>query len=199
MLKKLGPLPNAAFQSIDHLVEFWSDFEQSESASRHNTLLDRCSGGVDRILDQLGTALLLDWRRAAREDHGCTAGQFCDSFLELVALDIFGSGIILAHDLLAARGDLLLIATSRGDQRLRRRNAHLARGAEIVQFRLFELAAEIDRNHTASSGNRDILEHGLAPMAKFRRMDRGNLEIGFLAARQQLHDHLWRYFFAADH
>src|SRR5216684_3403382 len=94
-LKQLGALPGAAAQSIDHLVELWSDLEQSKSASRHNTLLDRGPGGVDRILDQLGAALLLDGCRAAREDHCRAAGQFSYPFLEFVPLDIFGSGIIL--------------------------------------------------------------------------------------------------------
>ena len=177
-LQQLGALPGAAVQPADQLVELRSDLEQGEAAARDNALLDRRPGGIDRILDQLGAALLLDRRGTAREDHRRAAGQLCDPFLEFVPLDIFGCGIVLAHDLFAARGDLLLIAPSGRDQRFRGGDAYLARGAEVVQFRLFELPAEIDRNDAASGSNRDILEHRLAPMAEFRRMDRGNPEVG---------------------
>ena len=67
-----------------------------------------------------------------------------------------------------------------------------------MQFRLFELAAQVDRNHAASRRNRDILEHRLAPMPEFGRMDRGNLEVVLLAARQQLHNHRRRHFLGDD-
>ena len=69
-----GPLPGAAVQPVDQLVELWSDLEQGEAASRDNTLLYRRPGGVNRIFDQLGAALLFDRRGTAREDHRCSAG-----------------------------------------------------------------------------------------------------------------------------
>jgi len=42
--------------------------EQRDTATRHD-LLDRRTGRIDRVLDQLGAALLLDRRRATRKDH----------------------------------------------------------------------------------------------------------------------------------
>ncbi len=117
-MQQLGALSGAPGQFLDQAVQFRRDLQQGKPAAGNDALLDRCAGRIDRIFDQLGTALLLDGGRPSREDHRGAAGQLGDPLLKLVPLDIFRRGIILPHDLLAARGDGLWVASAGRDQGL---------------------------------------------------------------------------------
>src|SRR5258705_3681903 len=141
-LKQLRPLFGTAFQFIDHAIELRRYSEQRDTATRHDTFLDRRTGRIDRVLDQLGAALLLDRRRATRKDHGRATGQLGDPLLEFVALNIFRGRIVLAHDLLGADGDFFFIRASRGAQRIRWLKVDLAREALIGISTLFLVVIE---------------------------------------------------------
>ena len=140
------------------------------------------------ILNQLRATLLLYRRGAARQNHSRAAGQFSDALLKLVALDIFRSSLILSHHLFPARADLSGLSAARGYQCLGGGDPHLARRTEVRQFRILDSSPEIDRNDFPARGDSDVLQHGLAPMAIFRGVDRRYLEVGLFASRQQLHD-----------
>ena len=77
---------------------------------------------------------------------------------------------------------------ARRDQCLGGGNAHLARRAEILEPRPLHRAAQIARDDFAPRRHSDIVEHRLAPMAVFGRMDGGDFEAIFFASRQQHHD-----------
>src|ERR1700722_6157005 len=111
---------------------------------------------------------------------------------------IFRPRIELARHLLAPSLNLLWLPVTRRDQRLSRRNSHLTRRAEILQPRALYRAAKVLRYHLAACRDGDVVQHRLAPMAVFRRMNRGHLEVIFLTPRQQHHDHRRRHFLRND-
>ena len=53
---------------------------------------------------------------------------------------------------------------------------HLLRLAEIVERRLLERQANLIGDHLAARENRDVLQHGLAPIAEAGRLDGGDLD-----------------------
>src|SRR4029077_3313253 len=90
--------------------------------SGDDSLLYRGARRVDPVFNELGDALLGDRRRAPRENHRRAARKFCQTLLELVALDILSRGGALPLHLFASRGDDLGPPFAGGNQGAVRRN-----------------------------------------------------------------------------
>ena len=97
-----APLPHAAVQAGDPARQRRGKLQQGGAAAGDHAVLHRGADGVDRVLDQLGAALLLDGGGAAGVDDGGAAGQPGQPLLQLVALDVGRGGGQLPGDLLAA-------------------------------------------------------------------------------------------------
>src|ERR1700730_5858418 len=146
------------------------------AAAGHDAFLDRCPGCMHRVIDPVLAFLDLDFGCAADTDYGDTARQFRQALLQLLLVVIRGRLLDLRAQLRAATLDVLLLAGTVDDRRVLLFDAHLFCGAEHVERDVLELDAEILADHLTTGQDGDVLEHGLAAIAKAGGLDRRDLE-----------------------
>ena len=145
--------------------------DQGGAAAGNHAFLECGAGSVQAVVEKLYAPLLLRRGGAAGQDRGGASRQLGEAFGVLVVLDIGRGGVELALDLGAAGADQfgIAVAPDQGGEALA--DADLLGGTQVLQGRLFQLAAEIARDDAASGQDRDILQHGLPPVAELRRVD----------------------------
>ena len=167
--------------------------QERHAAARKDAFLDGRTGGVQRVVDAVLLFLDLDLGRAADADHGNTAGELRQAFLQLLAVVVRGRLLDLGLDLVDAALDLGFGSGSVDDGRVFLGDRHLLRAAEHFQRDVLELDAEVLGDAGAAGEDGDVLEHGLAAVAEARSLDGRDLE-----AAAQLVDDERRKGFALD-
>src|SRR6185503_12726142 len=82
----------------------------------------------------------------------------------------------LRTDALHTRLDRRLFTGPVDDRRIVLAHLYPFRTAQILQLRVFEFEPELFRDYRTTGKNRNVLEHGLAPIAEARRLDSGRLQ-----------------------
>jgi len=72
--------------------------------------------------------------------------------------------------------DVVLLARAIDDRGVVLGDAHALSRAQHVQLHVLELDAEIFADHLAAGDGGDVFQHGLAPVAEARRLDRRDFE-----------------------
>ena len=124
--------------------------------------------------------------------------QLGEPFGVLVALDIGRGGVELALDLGAAGTDHFGIAPApdQGGEALA--DLDPVGAAQVVQRHLFQPAAKVAGDDAASGQDRDVLQHGLPPVAELRRVDRHRKADAVPPHADQADDHFGRQFVGDD-
>ena len=149
-----------------------------------DAFLDRGAGRIERVLDAVLALLDLDFGGTADLDHGNTAGELGQTFLQLLAVVVRGGFLDLRLDLGNAALDVVLGARTIDDGGVFLGDVDLLGGAEHVDGHVLELDAELFGDHLATGQDGDVLEHGLAAIAEARSLDGRDLE----AAAQAVDD-----------
>src|SRR5437764_8371229 len=158
------------------LVERLDRIKQRNAATGDDTLFDRRTGRMHRIVDAVLALFDLDLGRTADPDHRNAAGELRQPFLQLFAVIVGGGFLDLLPDLGATALDVGLLAAAVDDRRVLLLDADLLGLAEHVERDVLELDAEILADDLTTRQDRDVFEHRLAAITKARRLDRGHLE-----------------------
>src|SRR5947209_8812889 len=120
--------------------------------------------------------LRLDLAAAADADNCYATRQFGQTLLQLLAVIIRCRLFDLCPDLVGARDDVFFLTGTVDDRRIFLFDAHALGAAEHVERHVFELDAEVFRDHLTAGQRRDVLEHRLAAIAEARRLYRRHFE-----------------------
>src|SRR5690606_19914963 len=133
-------------------------------------------GGMQGVVDAILLFLHLDFGRGTHLDHRYATGQLGDPLLQLLAIVVAGGLLNLSLDRLDTLLDTRLVAGAADDDGILL--VHLgARGtAQVLQRGLVQLLAGFLGDDRRARQDGDVLQHGLAPIAKPRRLDREQLE-----------------------
>ncbi len=153
-------------------LEVGLSVEQRHSATRHDALLERGAGRLQRVLDAVLLLLHLGLGGGADLDHGDTAGQLGEALLELLAIEI-GVGVLdLVFDLVDPALDVLGLAVAVDDRRRVLGDDDAAGFAELGDLGVLEFEAHLLGDHLTAGEDRDVLQHPLAAIAEARSLDR---------------------------
>src|SRR5437879_6494821 len=158
------------------LVERLLAPQQRYPAARHDALLDRGAGGVQRVFDP--SLLLLHFGLGGRAyiDHRDAARQLREPLLQLLL-------VVIRRGLLDRRADLgdaalyvglLALAADQGGVVLIHHDALDV--AEIVEPGVLELEAQLFGDDLGPGDRRDVREQLLAPIAEAWSLDRAHLQ-----------------------
>ena len=86
---------------------------QSHAAAGDDAFLNSCLGGSQSVLNAELLLLHLDLGSSADLDNGNAAGQLSQTLLQLLTVEVRGSGLDLAADLADAGLDGIVIAQRR--------------------------------------------------------------------------------------
>ena len=123
---------------------------------------------MERVLGARFLCLHGHFSRLANLDLGDAAGHLCQTLFELLPVVIAGRGFDLVSYLLDAAADVLGGAGSFDDGGVFLVHPDLLHAAQVAEGQAFELDAEVLEDRTTSGQDGDILEHGLAAVAKGR-------------------------------
>src|SRR5262249_17012883 len=115
----------------------------SDAAARDYPLLDRCLGGMHRVLDSGFFLLQLGLGSSAHPDNCDAADQLGEPLLELLPVIVRGGVFDLGADLLNAALDLGLFAVALNDGGVVFIDHNLLGPAEVFGLDAFQLDAEV--------------------------------------------------------
>src|SRR5208283_3873835 len=159
-------------EGVDHL----RGAQQCHAAAGYDAFLDGRAGRVERVLDTGLLLLHLDLGRGADIDDGDAARELREPLLELLAVVVGGGLVDLAADLLDAALYVGALAAALDDRRVLLVDDDPLGAAEVADLDVLELDAEILREAAAARQDRDVLEHGLAAVAKAGGLDSHDVE-----------------------
>src|SRR5436305_3973599 len=148
------------------LVERLDRVEQRDAATGDDTLFDRRTGRMHRVVDAVLALFHLNLGRTADPDYRNAAGKLCEALLQLLAVIVGGGFLDLLPDLRAAAIDIGLLAAAVDDRRVLLLDADLLGLAEHVERDVLELDAEILADDLTGCQDRDVLEHRLAAIKR---------------------------------
>src|SRR6185312_8307635 len=138
----------------------------------HYAFFDRSSRGMQRVLDASLLLLHLDLGRGPDTDQRHATHQLGEPLLELLAIVVRRGLVDLGADLLDAALDVGLLAAAVDDRGVVLVDHHLLGFAEVREADGLELDAELFGDHLATGQDREVLEHGFAPITETRRLHR---------------------------
>ena len=145
--------------------------QQRDAAARHDALLERRAGGLQRVLDAVLLLLHLGLGGRADLDDGDAAGELGEALLELLAVEVRVGVLDLGLDLVDAALDRVGVAGAVDDRGRVLGDDDAARAAELRELRVLELEAHLLGDDLAAGEDGDVLEHPLAAVAEARRLD----------------------------
>src|SRR6188768_4521600 len=158
------------------LVEGLLRADQRNAAARDHAFFNGGTGRVQRVFDAGLLFLHFDLGGSANLDHGNATGELGNTLLELLLVVVRSGFFSLLTDRLDARLDVRRLAGAVDDRAVLFLHDHFLGFAEIVDGGLLELQTDFIRNHRAAREDCDVLQHGLATIAKARGLDGSNLE-----------------------
>ena len=167
-----------------HAVQRAGGIEQRRAAARNNAFFHRSAGGVQGIINAVLAFLHFDFGAATNLQNSHTASQLGQTLLQLLTVIIAGGHFDLGADLFHTGLDGFGRTFAINNDRVVLVDGDALGLAQHRQGDVFQLDAQVFADHLASRQDGDIFQHGLAAIAKARRLDRSNLQ-----ATAQLVDH----------
>src|SRR5436190_16787886 len=158
--------------------------DEGDAAAGDDALLDRRTGGVERILDARLLLLHLGLGRGADVDDGDSTGELREPLLELLLVVVRRGGVDRGADLLDATLDLRILAGAIDDRGVVLVDDDALGAAEVRDHRVLELEANFLADDLAVGQRRDVAQHRLAAIAEARRLDGSDAE----RAAELVHD-----------
>ena len=131
--------------------------------------------------------------RGADIDDGHAAGQLGQAFLQFLAVVVGGGFLDLAADLVDAALDVGGLAAAFDDGGVFLVNDDALGAAEVVEFDVLQLDAEVFADELAAGEDGDVFAHGLAAVAEAGGLDGADVD-----RAAQLVDHEGGQGFAFD-
>src|SRR6478735_4623004 len=157
-------------------LEMLGGAQQGDAAARHDAFLNRRTGRMHRVIHAILALLHLDFGRAADADHRDAARELGQTLLQLLTVVVRGGFLDLRLDLLDARLDVGLLAGPADNGGVLLVDHHLLGATEHRERDVLHLDAEVFRDRLTTGQNRDVLQHGLAAIAKARSFDGCDLQ-----------------------
>src|SRR6267143_953244 len=158
------------------LVDCVQAAQQRRAAAGNDAFLDSRAGCVHGVLNTSLLFLQLGFGRSTNLDDGNATDEFRQAFLELLAVVVGGGVFHLEADLLDAAFDFAGFAAAFDDGGVVLVDGELLGFAQVLDLDVLELDAEVFGDGLTAGQNRDVLEHGLAAIAKARGLDGGALQ-----------------------
>src|SRR6185437_11739122 len=169
--------------NADLLVAFSPDFLKGRnatgkcnSAARDDSLFNRRARRMHRVFHAGFLFLHFGFGGCADFNDGNAADQLRQPLLQLLAVVVAGGLIDLAANFLYAAFDLVMLAFAFDDGGVVLVDGDFLRLAKIGNLNVFELDAEVFGDGFAAGQNCDVLQHGLATIAKTRGLDGSNVQ-----------------------
>ncbi|AEM40302.1 hypothetical protein KVU_0463 [Ketogulonicigenium vulgare WSH-001] len=157
-------------------VQHFGRLNQSDAAADDDALLDSSAGCVQRVINAVFTLFHFDFGHAANADDSDAASQFGHTLLQLFAVVVRGGFLDLRADLAHAGFDLGTLARTINDGGRVFGDRDALGRAQHVDRDAFQLHAEVFRDHLTTGQDREVLQHGLAAIAKARCLDGSDLQ-----------------------
>ena len=150
--------------------------EQRHAAAGHDALFRGRLGGVQGVVDARLAFFHFDFGGRADFDDGDAARQLGESLLEFFAV-VVGRGLFdLGTDLIGAPDDVLLAAGPADDGRVVLVHDDPLAAAQVGELEALQLDAQLFGDDPATGQNGEIFQHGFAPVAEARRLDRRGVQ-----------------------
>src|SRR5713226_8504099 len=159
-----------------NLVERLLAPQERHAAARHDALLDRSAGGMQRVLDPGLLLLHFGLGGGPHVDNKDAARQLREPLLQFLLVVIRRGLLDRRLDLADAALDVGLLALAPDDRGVVLVDEDPLRVAEIVEHRVVELYAQLLGNHLAAGKDRDIGEQLLAPVPEAWGLHRAHLQ-----------------------
>src|SRR5580704_15783023 len=166
------------------LVECGDAAGQSHSAAGDNAFLDCGAGCVHGVFNASLLLFHFGLGRSANLDHSHATNQLRQPLLQLLAVVVAGRLFDLATNFLHPALNVAGLAFAFDDGRVVLVDGDLLGLAEIADLHVLELNTEILSDGLATREFRDVIQHGLAAIAKAGRLDGRDLQ----RATQLVHD-----------
>src|SRR3954452_1286413 len=157
-------------------LKMFGGAQQGDAAARYDAFFNSRTGRMHRIINAILALLDLNLGRAADADHRDAARELGQTLLQLLTVVVRGGFLDLRLDLVDPRLDLGLLAGAADDGGVLLVDHHLLGATEHVERNVLELDAEIFRDRLTAGQDCDILQHGLAAIAKARSLDGRDLQ-----------------------
>ncbi|EKE17432.1 MAG: DNA polymerase II large subunit [uncultured bacterium] len=149
---------------------------QRHAAACDNAFFNRSTGRVQRIFNARLLFLHFDFGGGTNLDDGNAASQLGHTFLQLFLVVIGSRFFDLGADLLDAGFDHRSFASAVDNNGVFLGDFDPLGLAQILQDSLFQRQAGFFGDHGTAGQNSDIFQHGLATIAKARRLDGNGLQ-----------------------
>src|SRR6266567_1929472 len=150
--------------------------QERDAAARHDALLDRGAGRVQRVLDPGLLLLHFGLGGCAHIDHRDAARQLREPLLQLLLVIIRRGLLDRRADLADAALDVGLLALAADQGRVLLIHHDTLDVAEIVEPGVLELEAQFFGDHLTRGDRRHVREQVLTPVAEARGLDRAHLQ-----------------------
>src|SRR6266481_6161950 len=157
-------------------LELLGGTEQGDAAARNDAFFNRRTGRMHRVINAILALLHFDLGRAADADHRDAACELGQTLLQLLTVVVRGGFLDLRLDLRHACLDVGLLAGAAHDRGVLLVDHHLFGATEHGERDVLHLDAEIFRDRLTAGQHCDVLQHGLAAIAKARSLDGRDLE-----------------------
>src|SRR6185312_14397803 len=152
-------------------VETVLGVQQRDATARHDTLLERGAGRLQRVLDAVLFLLHLGLRGGADLDHRNAPGELRQTLLEFFPIEV-GVGVLdLLFDLLDPAFDVVALAGTVDDRGVVFGDDDATGLAELSQLGVLQFEAHLLGDDLTAGEDRDVLEHPLATVAEARGFD----------------------------
>src|SRR5262245_146336 len=165
-----------ALDVLGELVERAQAAQVGDTAARNDALLDRGTGGVERVFDPGLLLLHLGLGRGTDVDHRDAARELGETLLQLLAVVVGGGLVDLPLDLGDTTLDVGALAGALDDRGVLLVDHDPLGAAQVLDPHVLELDAEVLGDQLAGGEDRDVLHHGLAAVTEARRLDRAHRE-----------------------
>ena len=165
--------PVSSSPSEIHLVEPGLRVQQRHAAAGNDPLFDGRLRRLDRILDPVLLLLQLDLGGRADLDDGDAARELGQALLELLAVVVRVGLLDLGLDLVDPALDVLVLAATLDDRRVVLGDDDLPGRPEQIHRGVLQLEADLLGDDLSAREDRDVLQHGLAPVPEARGLDGG--------------------------
>src|ERR1700742_1604383 len=152
-------------------VETGLGVQQRDATTRHDALLERGAGRLQRVLDAVLFLLHLGLRGGADLDHRNAPGELRQTLLEFFPIEV-GVGVLdLLFDLLDPAFDVVALARTIDDRGVVFGDDDAAGLTELGQLGVLQFETHLLGDDLATGEDRDVLEHPLTTVAEARGFD----------------------------
>ena len=176
-----------------HLLESGDAAQERYAATRDDAFFHGRASCVQSVFHARLLFLHFRFSRRANADHGHTADQLCQAFLELFTVVIAGGLFDLSANLAYTAFQGLPVARAVDDGRVVLVDAHGLRLAEIVQSHGLQADTLLFADDLAARQDGDVVQHGLAAVA-----EAGGFDGAYVQGPAELVDHQGGKGFAFD-